>query len=91
MQKLWYVIGKREIASCKNIFALMLALIFLVRSLVFSSVIYTFEENLYRIERFLSQLHSPMHARVIIIILFMDHKATILAFRSQGVNLKKAC
>ena len=34
----------------------------------------------------LSQLHSPKHAQVIIIILFIDHKATIVAFRSQGVK-----
>ena len=38
----------------------------------------------YRIEWFLFQLHSPKHARVIIIILLMICKAE---FRSQGVNV----
>ena len=41
-----------------------------------------------RIEWFLFQLHSPKHARVIIIILLMIRKAIILAFRSQGVKHK---
>ena len=35
----------------------------------------------------LFQLHSPNHARVIIIILLMIRKAIILEFRSQGVNV----
>ena len=39
-----------------------------------------------RIEWFLFQLHSPKHARVIIILL-MIRKAIILAFRSQAVKL----
>ena len=39
-----------------------------------------------RIEWFLFQLHSPKHARVIIIILLMIRKAIVLAFRSQGVK-----
>ena len=39
-------------------------------------------------EWFLFQLHSPKHARVIIITLLMIRKAIILAFRSQGVNQK---
>ena len=34
----------------------------------------------------LSQVRSPKHARVIILILFINHKATILAFRCQGVK-----
>ena len=64
----------------------MLALVFLIESLVISSLIYTFERISCRIEWSLSQLHSPKHARVIIIILFIDHKATIVAFRSQGAT-----
>ena len=41
----------------------------------------------FKIQWFLSQLHSPKHARVIIIILFINRKAIILAFHSQGVKI----
>ena len=34
-----------------------------------------------------SQLHSAKHMRVITIILFINHKAIIFAFQSQGVNM----
>ena len=39
-----------------------------------------------RIEWSLSQVRSLKHARVLILILFTNHLATIVAYRCQGVN-----
>ena len=86
MWKLCYVIKKREITSCKNIFSSICLLYYSFRLGYFHKLYIGLKRISCRIEWFLFQLHSPKHARVIVIILLMIHKAIILAFQSQGVK-----
>ena len=84
MRKLCYVIKNERLHHAK-IFLLRCQLLYYLFHLRYFHKLYIHLKRIScRIEWFLFQLHSPKHARAIIIILLMIRKAIILVLRSQG-------